>query len=172
MDKTSSKYKIFGGFGLLLLLTMIAGLLTWAVFFKMRANPFMLDSWINDKTRTAMMFALGIQGMTLFLIMTQCKYIIVDSEGITFVNPLLPFIRRTSKWSEYDHFQTVQEDSRGGTYEAVWLIKDNKLRDRFSSFYYSNYSGIKKGIKARNHGRLKINPVKQIFCLLGMRITK
>jgi len=172
MKKTYSKYKMFGGFGLLIALTGILGLLTWHVFFKLKTNPFSIDSWYDEKTRIAMCFTIGLQGVVLLLLMTQCKYIITDFEGVTFINPIFPFIRKTRKWSDYDYYHTVQESSRSGTYEAIWLIKNNKLKDRVSSFYYSNYSGIKGDIRTKKNGQLRINPFLEIFYWFGLKISK
>jgi len=167
---TKSKYKILGGFGLLIALNGIAGILTWLVFIKLKTNPFFIENWQDKPTRISMLFVLGLQGVFLLLLMTQCKYLIVYTDKLRFINPLLPFIRKTRDWSDYDYFQTVQEYSRGGYHEAIWLIKNNKLKDRISSFYYTNFTELKAEIKTKNLGELEINQFKQLLCLFGLSI--
>jgi hypothetical protein len=167
---TKSKYKILGGFGLLLALNAVVGNLTWLVFIKLKTNPFFIENWQDRPTRISMLFVLGLQGIFLLLLMTQCKFIILNSGGLKLINPLFPFIRKTRDWSDYDYYQTVQEYSRGGFYEAIWLIKDNQLKDRISSFYYTNYTELKAGIKTMNMGKLEMNPFRQLFCLFGLKI--
>lgn len=112
----------------------------------------------------------AFQGIFILVLMSQCKFIITTPEGITFVNPLLPFIRTTKKWADYDYFQIVQESSTWTSYEAVWLIKDDKLKQRISSFYYSNYAEIVESIKAENRGQLEINQYRQLLCWFGQKI--
>jgi hypothetical protein len=85
---------------------------------------------------------------------------------------LFPFIRKTKSWNSYDYYQTVEENARGGTYEAIWLVKDNYIKDRISSFYYSNYLDLKKDVKTDYKGELAINSLQQLGYLLGLKIKK
>ena len=55
-------------------------------------------------------------------------------------------------------------------HEAIWLIKNNKLKDRISSFYYTNFTELKAEIKTKNLGELEINQFKQLLCLFGLSI--
>jgi len=171
MNTVYSKYKIFGGFGIIIVLNGFAGILTWLVFYKVRVNPFIIESWQNEGSRIGMLFALGLQVTFLLLLMTQCKFIAVNRDGITFINPLLPFIRKTRKWTYYDKFCTLQETTQyGGSYEAIWLIKNNRLKNRISCFYYSNYSNLKNEIRIENSGSLDINPFRQLIALWGLKM--
>ena len=159
--KISSKYKILGGFGIALLLNFLSALLIWQA---------LIENKVNGCTNVGMAILIILEIGALAFLITQCKYIVIENETIIFINPLLPFLRQTKNWSEYDYYQTVQEDSRGGTYEAIWLIKDNVIKNRISSFYYRNYSDLKREIKADYKGGLQLNNFQQIGCLLGMKI--
>jgi hypothetical protein len=170
MKTVYSKYKIFGGFGIVMAMTGLAGCLTWLVFYKMEANPFKIESWQITGSRIGMLFALGLQVITLLLLMTQCKFIIANRDGLTFINPLLPFIRKTRKWTYYDKINTLQETTQYGSYEAIWLIKNNRLKDRISSFYYVNYSNIKNEIGINISESLDINPFRLLVAFLGVKI--
>ncbi len=168
--KIKSKYSTLGGFGYLLFLVILSGFILPYMFPRININPFSMESWHNEYTRIVMFFSLGFQALLVLFFISQCKYIISDHNGITFVNPIFPFIRKTRKWSDYDYYQTNQEATNGGSYEAIWLIKDDLLIDRISSFYYSNYGDIKDGIKAKNNGFLDISLTRQFFCLFGLKI--
>ena len=166
-----STYKIFGGFGLLLVLTLVFSTLYFKVIEAQFENNYDLETWLNSTNDIIFVSILSLWELVfLSLFMSQNKFIIIDNEEVTFINPLLPFIRKTRQSNEYDYFITVVEQSRSGEYEAIWLIKDNKIKDRISSFYYSNYSGLKDNLNIRNEGEQNINPFMQIFYLLGLRI--
>ncbi len=49
----------------------------------------------------------------------------------------------------FDSYILVDERSRHTTHEAVWLVKNEKLKGRFSSFYYTNYPELKAKIKTK-----------------------
>ena len=170
--KIRSKYKYFGGVGLIIGLNVYIAYSLWLFAPKAHISLFSIESWQNEITRIAMFFFLGIQAIFLWLFISQCKFIIVSDKGITFVNPVLPFLRKTRLWREYDCFQTVIEGTLWARHESVWLIKDNVLKERFSSFYYTNYSEIKHGIKAENRGELKLGQYRQLLCWWGFKIKK
>lgn len=87
--KVTSKYKIFGGFGLLFCLNVFLGLVIYIVLSKADVDRF---TELNSLAVMGVIFA--IQFLFLVLFMTQLRYIIVDSEGITTINPSLPFLRK------------------------------------------------------------------------------
>ncbi len=115
---------------------------------------------------------IGLNLLFLLLLMTQSKFVITDSNGITFINPLLPIFRQKRNWNEFDYFILVEENSRYSTSEAVWLIKDGKVKGRFSSFYYSNYQDLKGQIKTRGKGKKSFSPLGQLFVLMGLKKIK
>jgi len=170
-QRIKSTYKIFGGFGLLLVLTILASTLYYKVIEAQFENNFDFETWLNNSNDIVLFSILSLWELVfLSLFITQNKFIIIENEEITFINPLLPFIRKTRQSNEYDYFITIFEQSRSGEYEAIWMIKNNKIKDRISSFYYSNYSELKDNLNIRYVGERKINPFIQLFYLLGLKI--
>jgi hypothetical protein len=159
-DKVYSKYKFFGGFGVIIGLNLFVG---FGVY------KFLTDSNI---TRFGLVFIFVVQLLLLILLMSQCRFIITDKDGITFINPLLPFLKKKRTWDDFDYFITVDEESRNGTYEAVWLIKEEKIKERFSSGYYSNYEEIKKQIKTNWKGKTSFTSFGVLFAMLGLKKIK
>jgi hypothetical protein len=167
--RIKSTYKIFGGFGLLLILSLLISLLYFKVVETQIENNIDFTSWLDNKNDFWTFIILSLFEMIfLSLFMTQTKYIIIDNDEINFINPLLPFFRRTRQFSEYDFYITTVEQARGGEYEAIWLIKNNKIKDRISCFYYSNYNELKDNLNVRNRGERKTNPFIQPLYLLGL----
>ena len=110
--------------------------------------------------------------MFLTLFSTQNRFIIADNDGITFINPLLPFLRSTYRWTDFDYYLTVDEGSQHSTHEAIWLIKNKRLKARFSSFYYSNYDDLIDQVRTKNKGDKYFNPFDQLFILTGLKGVK
>jgi hypothetical protein len=167
-----SKYKIFGGFGLTLgLNSMIAFFIYKGIINGPKIQLSNTDTWLHNSNLTMVLISFGIQVLFLLLFMSQNKYLIIDDKGITFINPLLPFLRTKRTWDYYDECRTVIEHSQHNTHEAIWFIKDNKLKTRVSSFYYRNYKEIKRNLGIKKCRRLNINPFKQLFVIVGWKIN-
>ena len=84
----------------------------------------------------------------------------------------MPFLRRFKQWTDFDYYILVDETSSYNTHEAVWLIKDEKIKERFSSFYYRNYTDMKKQIKTKGHGKKHFGQFEQFFAILGVKKIK
>jgi hypothetical protein len=164
MKLINSRYT-FWGVGLLVGLNIGWGFITFIVFTHKKI--FAAETWGSIGTIAALLFILAMQVLFLILLATQSPRVIIDDKNIKFLSPLLPFWVSNYKWSDFDFYYTVEEQSRGGTYEAIWLVKNGKLKRRISSFYYSNYELLKEDIALPYQGRLSINPFKQLYCLLG-----
>lgn len=161
-----SKYKLFGGYGILLSINWYIATLPWTTFPNAKINPFNTEVWEHGANILMMCIFFGIQSIFLLLLMTQCKSISVSKEGITFTTPLLPFHKKR-KWSDYDSFLIVNERSTWAEYESIWLIKDNKLKDRISIFYYSNYQDIKENINGNKYEQVDIGQFRQLLIWFG-----
>ena len=171
-DRVKSKYKFLGGFGLLVALNLIIlfGILLLATSSKISLDKISL---LNDKSALiAYAMLLVILLLFILLLVTQCERIIIEENGITFINPLFPFIRRTKQWNHFDYYITVDEDSRYSTYEAIWLVKNSKINERISSFYYMNYSDILSQVKVQGKGKKYFNPIIQLLSLLRLKRIK
>jgi hypothetical protein len=168
MRRVTSSYKIFGGFGLFVLLNGLIGIGT----FKLLTTLDMADFMNNSNTQKVYAFVLGLQLFFLYLFSLQNRFIIADSDGITFINPILPFLRSTYRWTDFDYYVTVDESSQHSTHEAVWLVKNKRLKARFSSFYYSNYKDLIDQVKTTSKGDKYFNPIEQLFILMGLKGVK
>ena len=169
MKIVKTKYKIWGGFSLLIFLNVMWFFLFRVAVLKIYRNLSMHEEWETGSI-VVVSFIILMELIFIALFMSECKYMKVKPDKIIFINPILPFLRKTRYFSEYDYKQIVEEEARGGPHEALWLIKNRKLKVRISSFYYSNYSELKESIKIKDEGRLLINPFKQFGCILGMKI--
>ncbi len=171
-DKVRSKYKFFGGFGLLLVMNLFIGILLCYILVISKISIDKVDLINNSDARFSYIALLGAQLLLLLFFLGENKYIIADADGITFINPLFPFLIKTKTWDSYDYFITVDEKSKYSTHEAVWLIKDEKISNRFSSFCYSNYDEIKEQIKTNGKGKQYYNSFGQLFALLRIKKIK
>ena len=168
MRRVTSSYKYFGGFGLLILLNGLIGIGT----YKLLTTVDMVDLLNNSNTQKVYAVVLGLQLLFLTLFSTQNRFIIADNDGITFINPLLPFLRSAYRWTDFDYYLTVDESSQHSTHEAIWLIKNKRLKARFSSFYYSNYDDLIDQVRTKNKGDKYFNPFDQLFILTGLKGVK
>lgn len=172
MTKVYSKYKIIGGFGLLLSLNILLGFGTYKLLTSSKISYEKVDLINDNSALFAYSVIIGLNLLFLILLATQSKFVIADKYGITFINPIIPFLRKSNQWTDFDYYILVDEDSRYETHEAVWLIKDKKIKGRFSSFYYTNYQDLKKQIKTKGHGKRHYGPFEQLFALLGLKGIK
>jgi hypothetical protein len=168
MQKIYSHYKIFGGFGLILALNGVIGFGTYMLLTASKVSVDKVD-FINDgNARMAYLTIFGLELLFLILLMTQCRFIIADREGMVMINPLLPFLRKKWRWTDFDYYAIVDESSSHATHEAAWFVKNRKLVARFSSFYYTNFDDLLDCIATKS-GRMDPNPFEQFFILLGLR---
>ncbi|TAE42730.1 MAG: hypothetical protein EAY66_00395 [Sphingobacteriales bacterium] len=172
MTKIYSRYKFFGGFGLLVGLNLLIGFATFKLLTASQVSYDKVDLFNDNKALFAYSIIVGLNLLFLILLGTQCKFLVADTNGITFINPIIPIIRKTKQWTDFDYYILVDEDSRYDTHEAVWLIKDERITGRLSSFYYTNYADLKKQIKTKGLGKKHYGPFGQLFALLGLKRIK
>lgn len=164
----NSKYKL-SSILLILIVNFLSGILFWLLFTKADASPLTKEFWNGESSKIAGITILLIETVALYLLL-QVKQIIVEKDKIIFKSLIFPFIKKEKLFSYYDYSKIVQQQTNNGRYEALWLIRNEKLEDEISSFHYSNYTKIKSEIKVKHTGKLEINDFKQLFCKMGMRI--
>ena len=164
----NSKFKL-GSILLILIINFLSGLLFCIFFIEAEINPFKKEFWNGESAKIAGITIIILEIVALSFL-SQVKQIIIEKDKIVFKNLILPFIKKERLFSYYDYSKIVEEQTKSGTYEALWLIKNEKLEDQISSFYYSNYTKLKFEIKVKHSGKLKINSFKQLFCRIGMRV--
>ena len=161
-----SKLK-FGSFFLTLIINVFSGILIWALFAKSKSSPLQKEYWDGESAYIASITVILLEILALYLLF-KVKKIIVEHDKVIFKSVIFPFIKKERFFSYYDYSKLVEEHTKSGSYEALWLIKNDKLEDDISSFYYSNYTKLKFEIKVKNSGKLKIGSFRQLFCRLGM----
>jgi len=167
--KIRSKYKLIGGLPLLIGLNLLLFNLTYMVV-SIFIKKAVADVPMEPIGYGFILFFVGLQSLLLIMLMKDCRYIVIYNDYMVFINPIFPFIRKRIYWHDIDQMKLVKEYSRTGMYDAMWLIKNEKLKYRISSFYYSNFGEMKAAMKFERGGRLRLNPIQQLLCLFGKKI--
>jgi hypothetical protein len=80
---------------------------------------------------------------------TKAISVTLDNDLITTSNFLGLGGKRIFDLTEFDGFTTSLLPSKGGTYEYLYLIKDNKKVIKLSEFYHKNYFELKHVLSKR-----------------------
>lgn len=168
---TTSKYSIIGGVLLLLFLNISLTVVGTKLFLDE------LEEIGDFETALAEFFTawhsllfLTLWAFAFTLLNTECKRWKIDANGLSSSPFLFPFLKRHYAWKDFDFYMITEEYTRKESHEAIWLIKDRKLKARISSFYYSNYEELKSAIPISYKGKLVQPPLLQFLCLFGVRI--
>lgn len=140
----------------------------WFLFTVDKNGILSLDFWQNQYT--PLFILIGSLGAFCLYQLLRLKRITIKNGFIIFSHPIVPFFKKKRAFSYYDYSKTIIERSRYNEYESLWLIKDGRFEDEISSFIFSNYVELKREIKVKNKGRLKITPLKQMTCRFGNKI--
>ena len=151
-----------------LLLVLIINILAAILFINLLLKNDLLDSesWRNTSFKIAFVTVTLLEIVAIYLL-SQLKEISVVKDKIVYKNIIFPFLKKERKFSDYDFSTTIDEVTKVGIFESLWLFKNGKLEAQISSFYYSNYSKLKFEIKVQNKGKLKINALKKIYYFVG-----
>lgn len=161
-----SNFKITS-FLLVLFINFLTGVLFWAIFINAGMRIFEFEFWNSGILIPILILFLEIFALSLFF---KLKIIIIEKDKVTFKNLVFPFLKKEKPFSYYDFSKFVDEQSKTGSYESLWLFKNGKLEDQISSFYYSNYTKLKFELKVQNKGKLEINSFKQIYFKFGGKL--
>lgn len=161
-----SKIKI-SSFLLVLLINFLIGILFWTIFITPGKRIFEYDFWTFKPLILLLILILEIVALSLIF---QLKIIIIEKDKVIFKNLFFPFLKKERLFSYYDFSKIVDEQTRTGSYESLWLFKNGKVENQISSFYYTNYTKLKFELKVQHKGKLKINSFKQIYYKLGGKL--
>ena len=164
MKTTISKYNFTGGFTLLIFLNIIWGILTYFILTKISIDKIKAMT-INELMVFIIIFLVQICFLNMFR--RNCKVIYISKNGMTFINPLFPFLRTKKTWSDFDFYKIKNEHNRVSEFETLWLFQDNKLEFKISKFYYRNYYQIKAGINLKSNGKLNLTLWQNFTSLFG-----
>lgn len=104
------------------------------------------------------------------LLLFQIKTIRIGPKRIIFQNYLMPKKVRIVNIKDYDCYKIVHEETENGVYEAVWLMKNGKMADSFSTYQYKNYNSMVNAMILKYEGTLSPSPMKLLMCKLGFKI--
>lgn len=152
---------------LVLTINFLSGILFWTVFVKKGISVFEFEFWKNGML--ILLFIIFLEILALRLLFNY-KEIIIEKNKVIFKNLLFPFIKKERLFTYYDFSKFVDQHTKSGLYESLWLFKNGKLEDQISSFNYSNYTKLKFELKVQNKGKLKITTFKQIYLQLGGKL--
>lgn len=161
-----SNFKITS-FLLVLFINFLVGVLFWTIFIKAGMRIFEYEFWTYKPLILLLIILLEIFAVSLIL---QLKSITIEKDKVIFKNLIFPFLKKERLFSYYDFSKTVDEQSKSGSYESLWLFKNGKLENQISSFYYANYTKLKIELKVQHKGKLKINSFKKIYYKLGGKL--
>jgi hypothetical protein len=173
--KIYSSYKIFGGFGVLILINFMIGVITYVLASKMGLGIFKLSTWIEDENILVPIFIFSFQLLLLRLFINENRFIIIDNNQLVLYNPLFPILKKVIRLDNLDYCMTINEYSEYDSYEAIYFVKNDNIIGRLSSFYYSNYSTLKHEIQTftKIKDNQKVSFVKQIgIQLLGLIVKR
>ncbi|MEZ4802341.1 MAG: hypothetical protein R2797_06175 [Gelidibacter sp.] len=143
--------------------------LVLSLLFLMSPNVFEAEFW-----QTPRCILIGLASMIILILgclpLLKMKIICIDSQRIMFKNYVFASRVKEVNLNAYDYYKSINEESENGIFEAVWLIKDEKLVDSFSTYQYSNYNALKSALNLRYKGKLDVSPMKQLFCRFGVKI--
>lgn len=153
---------VFIVFGLSLTLSLV-------LFMVSSPNTMTPDPWNDIPSILIFSFAILILVFGC-LPLFKMRTLRIGPHHIAFQKYLLDSYIKEVSIKNYDYYKIVQEESENGIFEAVWLIKNGKLADSFSTYQYSNYKDLKAALNLRYEGVLDLSPMKQLLCKLGASI--
>lgn len=136
----------------------------------------MINSYLSERLYARIIIPFGLIGFFLipFYLIKYFKTILVFPSSIE-VNYLFPVFNQKFQLKSFDYYILVDEMTRNIPVEAIWFIKDKKVKLTIPGQLYSNYYEMKKEIskyKIENKGKIKLNPFQEIKARLGFRINK
>ena len=143
--------------------------LSLTLLFLTTPNIMEPNFWNETESLLLLLISLSIFAFGCFPLL-KMKTIRIEPNRIIFQNYLFGSNIKEVNFKEYDYYKIVHEESENGTFEAVWLIKEEKLADSFSTYQYSNYDALETALPLTYKGELNISPFKQLSCKLGGKI--
>lgn len=165
MNKTIySIPKVFGGFGLTIILNLFLGFLTYKLLFDSKIHIFDPDSWMNKDSLVPLIFVIFLELLVLKLLFNDNRLIIVKEDRIIFISWCLPIFFKIRNKSSYQGcaFDT-ERDKYGNVHRIMYFIEDDMIADRISSFYYSNYDELVHNLGLNKVTQRKVSYWKKIF---------
>lgn len=169
--KVTSRYKWLKGLLPIIfmnLLSAFVGLMVGAIFIgSILTNTF----WEGKVLFPLYIIVFYMECILIKLLMFDCRRIIIQSDCIILINPMLPFLKKRIYWYELDEMKmAVELGMHGKRFAAIWLLKNRKLKCRISSFYYSNFSELKVNIPVHSTERIRVGAFETLLCSMGKKV--
>lgn len=136
----------------------------------------MVNSYLSEKLYTKILipFGLIVFFWSPFYLIKYFKTILIFPYCVE-VNYLFPVFNQNFQLKGFDYYILVDEMTRNIPVEAIWFIKDKKVKLIIPGQLYSNYYEVKQEIskyKIENKGKIKLNPFQELKAKLGFTIDK
>jgi len=134
------------------------------------------NSYLSENLITKIIIAFGAIGFlwTPIYLIKYFKTLRIYPTNIE-VDYLFPIFNHNLQLKDFDYYVLIDEMTRNIPVEAIWFIKDDKVKLIFPGQLYSNYYEIRQEIskyKIENRGKVKLNPLQEIKARLGFKINK
>ena len=77
---------------------------------------------------------------------------------------------RKYKPEDIDYYLIAYDYARFEKYEAFYLVKNERIVERVSSFDYANYESLKNVFDFKDRKEIRINLIQKISIILGFKI--
>ena len=137
-----------GRYWILVLMSFLTGFITYAII---SVHFFEGDLFKSALTKEQSMVFIIIFCVTTLLLI---KVLIVspmsikidtNKQEIIFSHIFLK-TKKTYLFSDFDYFIETIEDSRQGSFKAIYLIKNKRLKNAIRGFYYSNIDELQEAL--------------------------
>lgn len=105
----NSKYKIFGGFGLMLGMNLLIPYMIFLIITNPENKVEFIEQLSNKNSFIGIVLVIGFSLFFLRMFFTQCRLIKINENGITFINPIFRFFQKTTLWVDFDYYILVEE---------------------------------------------------------------
>ena len=135
------------------------------------SSPNIMDEsfWNQSESLIIISSTIAILGFGIYMPL-KMKRINIGPQRIIFQNYLFGSNVRDINLKEYDYYKIIQEESENGIFEAVWLIKNGRLKDSFSTYQYANYNSMRHKLNIKFDGTLDKSLLKQLSYRWGAKI--
>ena len=127
-----------------LLVVILTFLLT--VFVTYRIGFWFVNFESNNEALYVSLVLIPINIILLIFYIKRCKLIKIYDEGMSFSNPIVPFISKNIEWSSIDYCVLYDDIWKHGTYESIYFVANKTVKYKISSQFYKNYGAMKQKI--------------------------
>ena len=173
MVKSTFRKGILWTFFVLAILAFISGFLCYAIISIHFFNGHVLKSSL---TKVQAVIFICVFSLTTLLILkvffSNPMAVKVDANSRTILFTNIFFKTSYSySFSDFDYYIETLEYSRLGTFKAIYLAKDRKLKRAIRGFYYSNIDEMRNALESiPSEGFKKFGQLRSLFVIITKRL--